>query len=369
MKISVVGSGGWGTALALLLLENGHEVTLWSYAEEESRILCETRENPMLKGVALPAGLGLTTDLSCVRGCKIVVLATPSFAVRSTAHRVAPLLDAETVLVSVSKGIEKETSGTLTQAIQAEVGAEHPVVALSGPSHAEEVGRGVPTAVVSASEDQGAAELVQDVFMSPRFRVYASDDTVGVELAAALLFYMDPGDLIPLAALAAGFHELGHWTAVRLMGGEVRVLRLTVTGGNMELDHRRPLTYGGELAAILAGPGVNLLLALLCARLGGEREALYALSGLSLALGWFNLLPIYPLDGGRALLLILSAFTTPGRARQAVWGCSVILVALLLAAGMSLLWRGGRNLTLPGMALWLLCGLTRREEGRTPVKK
>ena len=88
-----------------------------------------------------------------------------------------------------------------------------------------------------------------------------------------------------------------------------------------------------------------------------------------MALGWFNLLPIYPLDGGRALLLILSAFTTPVRARQAVWGCSVILVALLLAAGMSLLWRGGRNLTLPGMALWLLCGLTRREEGRTPVKK
>lgn len=92
MKISVVGSGGWGTALALLLLENGHEVTLWSYAEEESRILRETRENPMLKGVALPAGLGLTTDLGCVRGCKIVVLATPSFAVRSTAHRVAPAL-------------------------------------------------------------------------------------------------------------------------------------------------------------------------------------------------------------------------------------------------------------------------------------
>ena len=81
----------------------------------------------------------------------------------------------------------------------------------------------------------------------------------GFLLAAALFFYMDPGDLIPLAALAAGFHELGHWTAVRLMGGEVRVLRLTVTGGNMELDHQRPLTYGSELAAILAGPGVNLL--------------------------------------------------------------------------------------------------------------
>ena len=186
MKISVVGSGGWGTALALLLLENGHEVTLWSYAEEESRILRETRENPMLKGVALPAGLGLTTDLGCVRGCKIVVLATPSFAVRSTAHRVAPLLDAETVLVSVSKGIEKETSGTLTQAIQAEVGAEHPVVALSGPSHAEEVSRGIPTGVVVACPERELAERVQNAFMCSRFRVYTSPDTAGIELGAAL---------------------------------------------------------------------------------------------------------------------------------------------------------------------------------------
>ena len=230
MKISVVGSGGWGTALALLLLENGHEVTLWSYAEEESRILCETRENPMLKGVALPAGLGLTTDLSCVRGCKIVVLATPSFAVRSTAHRVAPLLDAETVLVSVSKGIEKETSGTLTQAIQAEVGAEHPVVALSGPSHAEEVGRGVPTAVVSASEDQGAAELVQDVFMSPRFRVYASDDTVGVELAAALK------NVIALCAGCCDGMGCGDNTKAALMTrGLTEIARLGVAmGGRKE---------------------------------------------------------------------------------------------------------------------------------------
>ena len=230
MKISVVGSGGWGTALALLLLENGHEVTLWSYAEEESRILRETRENPMLKGVALPAGLGLTTDLGCVRGCKIVVLATPSFAVRSTAHRVAPLLDAETVLVSVSKGIEKETSGTLTQAIQAEVGAEHPVVALSGPSHAEEVGRGVPTAVVSASEDQGAAELVQDVFMSPRFRVYASDDTVGVELAAALK------NVIALCAGCCDGMGCGDNTKAALMTrGLTEIARLGVAmGGRKE---------------------------------------------------------------------------------------------------------------------------------------
>ena len=186
MKISVLGSGGWGTALALVLLENGHEVTLWSYTEAESAVLRQTHENPMLKGVPLPEELALTSDLGCVKACEVVVLATPSFAVRETARKAAPLLEPDCVLVSVSKGIEKDTSLTLTQAIEEEIGRGHPIVALSGPSHAEEVGRRVPTAVVSASRDQAAAELVQDLFMYERFRVYASDDVVGVELAAAL---------------------------------------------------------------------------------------------------------------------------------------------------------------------------------------
>ena len=186
MKIAVMGSGGWGTALALVLLENGHDVTVWSYTEEESRALRETRENPLLKGVPLPESMHLTSDVNCVKGCKVVVLATPSFAVRSTARTLAPILEPETVVVSVSKGIEKDTSFTLTQAIAQELGEGHPIVALSGPSHAEEVGRGVPTVVVTASEDKAAAELVQDLFMNQRFRVYASDDVVGVELGAAL---------------------------------------------------------------------------------------------------------------------------------------------------------------------------------------
>ena len=186
MKVSVIGSGGWGTALALPLLENGNDVALWSYTEEESRVLRETGENPMLKGVPLPKELHFTTDLSCVKGCGVVVVATPSFAVRSTARQMAPLLDPGTVVVSVSKGIEKETSSTLTDAIHDEIGDACPVVALSGPSPAEEVGRRVPTVVVSASRDQKAAELVQDLFMSPRFRVYASDDVTGVQLAAAM---------------------------------------------------------------------------------------------------------------------------------------------------------------------------------------
>ena len=186
MKVAVLGSGGWGTALALLLLENGHDVTLWSYMEAESAALREKRENPVLPGVALPEELKLTSDIRCVEGCAAVVLATPSFAVRTTARQARSHMDPGTVVVSVSKGVEKETSLTLTDVIAQEVGERCPVAALSGPSHAEEVGRKVPTAVVAASRDKAAAQLVQDLFMSPRFRVYTTDDVVGVELGAAL---------------------------------------------------------------------------------------------------------------------------------------------------------------------------------------
>ena len=230
MKTAVIGSGGWGTALAMLLLENGNDVTLWSYTEEESRVLRETGENPMLKGVPLPKELKLTTDLGCVAGCGVVVLATPSFAVRSTARQMAPHLTAGTVVVSVSKGIEKETSTTLTEAIHEELGPNYPVVALSGPSHAEEVGRGVPTAVVSASKDQKAAELVQDLFMSPRFRVYASDDVTGVELAAALK------NVIALCAGCCDGMGCGDNTKAALMTrGLTEIARLGVAmGGRKE---------------------------------------------------------------------------------------------------------------------------------------
>ena len=186
MKIAVVGSGGWGTALALVLLENGHDVVLWSFAEEEAMILREKRENPLLKGVVLPEALDITTDLSCVAGKDLVVFATPSFAVRETAKRAAPYLADNTLIVSVSKGIEKGTSLRLTQVIDEETGGRCRLVALSGPSHAEEVGRRVPTGCVAASTNKEAAELVQDAFMNGNFRVYSSPDIVGVELAAAL---------------------------------------------------------------------------------------------------------------------------------------------------------------------------------------
>ena len=230
MKIAVLGSGGWGTALALVLLENGHDVTLWSYTQAECDVLVQKGENPMLKGVPLPEELRRTADLSCVKGCGAVVLATPSFAVRATARAAAPLLSPGAVLVSVSKGIEKDTSLTLTDAISQEVGEGHPIVALSGPSHAEEVGRHVPTAVVSASKDRAAAELVQDLFMNGRFRVYASDDVVGVELGAALK------NVIALCAGVCDGMGFGDNTKAALMTrGLTEIARLGVAlGGRRE---------------------------------------------------------------------------------------------------------------------------------------
>lgn len=186
MKTAVIGSGAWGTALALALLNNGHDTALWSYTRQESAVLRERRENPMLPGVALPPELELTTDLNCVRKCGAVVLATPSFAVRTTARALREKLEPGAPVILVSKGIEKDSSLLLHQVAEQELGGLGPVVVLSGPSHAEEVGRGVPTAVVVACEDRNAALLAQDLFMSSQLRIYTSPDIVGVEIGAAL---------------------------------------------------------------------------------------------------------------------------------------------------------------------------------------
>ena len=186
MKITVLGSGGWGTALALLLTDNGHDVTLWSHSAQRSALLERTRENPRLPGVPLPEALHLSAGLDSLGESGVVVMATPSFAVRETARMAAPLLREDAVVVSAAKGVERDTALCMTQVIEEELGGKGRVAALSGPSHAEEVGRRAPTGCVAASRDMAAAELVQDVFMSPRFRVYTNSDVLGVELGAAL---------------------------------------------------------------------------------------------------------------------------------------------------------------------------------------
>ena len=230
MKITVLGSGAWGTALAMLLLENGNDVTLWSYTEEESRVLRETHENPMLKGVRLPPELKYSTDMACVKGCGLVVMATPSFAVRSTAAKLKQLADPGTILVSVSKGIEKDSSLRLSQVIEEELQGHCPVVVLSGPSHAEEVGRRIPTGVVAAADDLAIAEKVQDLFMNQRFRVYTSDDKVGTEICAALK------NIIALCAGCCDGMGYGDNTKALLMTrGLAEMVRLGVAlGGKKE---------------------------------------------------------------------------------------------------------------------------------------
>ena len=186
MKAVVLGSGGWGTALSQVLWDNGHETYLWSHNAAKAEEMAWTRENPLLKGVRLPETLHITADLDCLRGADLVVSAPPSFAVRETAKKMAPYLTDKTVVVSVSKGIERDTNLRLSQVIREESGDICQVVVLSGPSHAEEVGIRLPTGCVSACPDVTAARFVQDAFMNDYFRVYTSGDIVGVELAAAL---------------------------------------------------------------------------------------------------------------------------------------------------------------------------------------
>ena len=169
MRIAVAGSGGWGTALAMTLHHNGHEVWLISYSKEESDNLANTLENPFLPGVALPAELHFTADYSVVKDCGLVVVVPPSFAVRATARQLAPWLSEQAIVVSATKGIEAQTGLRMSQIIHEETGKQ--VVVLSGPSHAEEVSRGLPTGVVSACEDQALAEAVQTVFMNQNLRV------------------------------------------------------------------------------------------------------------------------------------------------------------------------------------------------------
>ena len=184
MNITVVGSGGWGTALAKLLHHNGHKVTIWSFAQSEIDYIREHHENALLKGVEIPEEIGLTTDISDIAGKDIVVSAVPSFAVRQTAERMKPHLTENTILVSVTKGIERDSAKRMSEILNEVTGAT--VCVLSGPTHAEEVGRGIPTGCVVACPDTAIAEKVQDAFMSPVFRVYSSPDIVGVELGAAL---------------------------------------------------------------------------------------------------------------------------------------------------------------------------------------
>ena len=184
MKIAVIGSGAWGTALAIRLHKNGHEVVMWTFEKDLIPEMESTRRNPRLPNALLPEGLAVSPDYSCASGCKMIVIASPSAPMRSVCRGVAPFIDEDAVVVSVTKGIELGTQLRMSEIVAQETGKE--VVVLTGPSHAEEVAVDIPTGLLAACPNQALAEFVQDAFMCDTLRVYTSSDPIGAELGAAL---------------------------------------------------------------------------------------------------------------------------------------------------------------------------------------
>lgn len=226
-KISVIGAGGWGCALACVLAGNGHQVTLWSILDQEVKDLREKRENTAkLPGVKLPENIEITSDLqSACMDQALLVFAVPSVFIRSTSKMAAPYVRDGQVIVNVAKGIEEHTLYTMTDIISDEIpGAD--VAVLSGPSHAEEVGRGIPTTVVAGAKSEATARLIQDAFMNDVFRVYISSDMIGIELGGALK------NIIALAAGVIDGLGLGDNTKAALMTrGIAEMARLGVAAG------------------------------------------------------------------------------------------------------------------------------------------
>ena len=185
-KVCILGGGSWGIGLSVVLHKNGHEVTVWSAVPAEIQMLQEKHEHKMLPGVKLPEDMIFTTDdKSAIEGKDLLVMAVASSYTRSTAHRISPLVAKGQRIVSVSKGIEEHTLMTQAQIIEDEI-PQAQVAVLSGPTHAEEVSRGIPTTIVAGSKSKSCAEYVQNLFMNEVFRVYTSPDVLGIELGGAL---------------------------------------------------------------------------------------------------------------------------------------------------------------------------------------
>lgn len=186
-KMCVLGAGSWGSALALSLAKKGYEVSLWTLNEEQANKINKTKENiDYLPGILFPNNINTTTDLNkAIENSEIIVLAVPSQAIRNVCEKIKPYVKENQILVDVAKGLEKGTGLRLSEVCKEEL-PNNPYVVLSGPSHAEEVSRDIPTTVVVASESLEIAQRVQDIFMSPKLRVYTNPDIVGVELGGAL---------------------------------------------------------------------------------------------------------------------------------------------------------------------------------------
>lgn len=230
-KISLLGAGTWGSALAILLSNNGHDVTIWTKIEREAKELNENRHNlKNLPQAVLPDEVKITLDLKEACTDKdLIVMAVASPYIRQTAKEASPYIKEGQILVNVSKGIEDKTLKTLSEVIRDEI-PQADIAVLSGPSHAEEVSRGVPTTIVVGAQTKETARFIQDIFMNEVFRVYTSPDIIGIELG---------GSLKNVIALAAGIVDglgYGDNTKAALMTrGMAEISRLGMKmGGKME---------------------------------------------------------------------------------------------------------------------------------------
>ena len=263
-NIMILGSGGFGCALAVLCEKKGHTVTLWSPFEDEIAVLKRDKEHKkLLAGVPLSDEIVMTTDISLSKDNELIIFAVPSFAIRKTASLLKPFIKDGIVIANVAKGIEDETFLRLSEVIKSEL-PNISCVALSGPSHAEEVGRGLATTVVSASTSLEAAEFVQDLLMSSNFRIYTSTDIIGVELgatiknvialSAGILDGIGLGDNAKAALITRGIAEISRLGAVmganrQTFAGLTGIGDLIVTCTSMHSRNRR--------AGILIGKGVS----------------------------------------------------------------------------------------------------------------
>ena len=267
-KISVIGSGGWGIALTILLHKNGHELTVWSFDKKEAEELKITRENKAkLANILLPADIVVTDDLKeAVTDKDILVLAVPSKAVRSVSKSLKDIVKDNQIIVNVAKGLEEDTLATMTDIIEEELKDKNPQVAvLSGPSHAEEVGKGIPTTCVVSAHNKELTLYLQNIFMNRAFRVYTSPDMLGVEvggalknviaLAAGIADGLNYGDNTKAALITRGIKEIASLGVA--MGGEQSTFYgltglgdLIVTCASMHSRNRR--------AGILLGQGKTL---------------------------------------------------------------------------------------------------------------
>ena len=246
-NVGIIGAGSWGTALAVLLHNNGNRITVWSAIESEIEMLQKEHEQKdKLPGVKLPEDMIFTTDLEkAIDGMDVIVLAVPSPFTRSTAAKMASFVAPGQRIVNVAKGIEENTLMTLSEIIEQEV-PQAEVAVLSGPSHAEEVGKGIPTTIVVGSRNKETAEYLQSLFMSEVFRVYISSDILGIELGAALK------NVVALAAgIADGLGYGDNTKAALITRGIAEIARLGIhMGGRMETFYG--LTGIGDLIVTCA---------------------------------------------------------------------------------------------------------------------